>query len=364
MTIGTVRFFCVAFLVALLAQSVLWWSVDFVDESFWLEKIEYLGEDIADGLLVFGAGRHAAHPGTPVLLPAAVVSKIGMSAADGLRITVTLINAVVIAAIVTMIRQLRPENPWWLGAAGVMLFNPVYQNVNPLDVIVSSLTVLVFLTLWWCLEKHRAAFLLAILLGIMIATRLHVALLLAVPVLGALVYKGSFRRATLVGLGALVTTLVLVPFMWLSPVVFMQAAVVSQFAYFTDQTVYLAETSELSSWKFMTSSPLAVFSLLLAMIGLAWEKCSPLPRFFAITLLVGTIVVLGVFGLSNLQSYRYVFPVIMVWEVLLPLFILHVMRQVRWPARLPVGVGVMLLLSGTYMVLLVYSLLLPEPVYI
>ncbi|MFH1353729.1 MAG: hypothetical protein ABIH36_00400 [bacterium] len=201
----------------------------------------------------------------------------------------------------------------------------------------------------------------------MAATRLHIALLLATPVLGILAYKDGLRQSVLVGLGALTTASALIPFMLLSPVVFVQTAVVNQFVYFTDQTIYLAETSRLSFGELVTSSPLAAFSLLLAVTGLMWKNCSPLPRFFVITLLAGTIVVLGVFGMSNMQSYRYVFPVIMVWEILLPFFVLHLMSFVRWPAFVSLNMAkaaVILLLSGTYMALLVYSLLLPEPVYI
>lgn len=362
---SAVRFFCVAFLVAFLAQWGLWRSVNFVDQSFWLEKVEFLKEDIFKAPLVFDAKRHAAHPGTLVLLPAAVLVKTGLAAADAaLRLSLTLINTVVITATVTMARQLYPKSPWWLGVAGVVLFNPIYQNINPLDAVAASLTVLIFLTLWWCLERHRAAFLLAILLGLAAATRLHIALLLSAPVLGVLAYKDSLRRSALVGLGALITASALIPFWWLSPAAFVQGAVMNQLAYFTDQTIYLAETYQLSLWELAAPSPLAVFSLLLAVVGLRWKNSSPLPRFFAITLLAGTILILSIFGLSNMQSYRYVFPVIMVWEVLLPLFLLHAMQKIRWPERLPVRAGVMLLLSGTYMTLLIYSLLLPVPVYI
>ncbi|MFH1353728.1 MAG: hypothetical protein ABIH36_00395 [bacterium] len=107
-------------------QGILWWSVDFVDESFWLKKIDFLKEDIFSASLAFNAKRHAAHPGTLILLPAAMMSRVGLTTADSLRLAVTLINAVAITAMVTMARQLRPGSPWWFGAAGT-----VRKNIKP-----------------------------------------------------------------------------------------------------------------------------------------------------------------------------------------------------------------------------------------
>ena len=110
---GAVRFFCVAFLVAFLAQWALWRSVNFVDQSFWLEKIEYLAEDLTSDPLIFDIRRHPAHPGTLVLVVATAIHASGFSLIDSLRDAVALLNAVIIAAILSLVRQFPPHNPFF-----------------------------------------------------------------------------------------------------------------------------------------------------------------------------------------------------------------------------------------------------------
>jgi len=364
---SAVRFFCVAFLVAFLAQWALWQSVNFVDQSFWLEKIGYLAEDLTSDPLIFDIRRHPAHPGTLVLVAATAIHAGGFSLLDSLRDAVALLNAVIIAAILSLVRQLRPHSPWWLGMGGLLLFHPFYEMANPLDVIVSSLLVLIFLFLLLHQEKRETTSMstslaLAFCLGAAAATRLHIIFLLVVPLLMAVMYSTGIRRAGLVGASALVVAQALNPFMWYSPRVFLSAAVGQQLVYFTDKTVDLSATFRLAPLALVTSSPLAIISLVLALVFFVCRGQSPLPRSFITTLLIGTSVVLSVFWLSNLQSYRYVFPVILVWETLLPLFVLYLIRLAHLPTL--ISTSVMALLSGMYILLFLYSLLLPIPVYI
>lgn len=364
---SAVRFFCVAFLVAFPAQWALWQSVNFVDQSFWLEKIEYLAEDLTSDPLIFDTRRHPAHPGTLVLVAATAIHAGGFSLLDSLRDAVALLNAVIIAAILSVARQLRPHSPWWLGIGGLLLFHPFYETVNPLDVVVSSLIVLIFLLLLLHQEKRETtrvstSLALAFCLGAAAATRLHITFLLAVPLLIAMIYSTGIRRAGLVGASALVAAQALNPFMWYSPQVFLNAAGGQQLVYFTDKTINLSTDFQLAPLALVTSSPLAIVSLVLALVFFVCRGQSPLPRSFITTLLIGTSVVLGVFWLSNLQSYRYVFPVILIWETLLPLFVLYLIRLIRLPAF--ISASVMALLAGMYILLFWYSLFLPVPVYI
>ncbi len=225
MTSGTVRFFCIFFAAALFPQAYLWQSVNFVDEGFWLNKVSLLKEDLFNGPLIFDAERYASHPGTLVLIPAAVAAKAGLSATVSIRMAVIVLNSAAAAAAASVARQARKGGAWWLGLGGVLLFNPVYENVNPLDPVVSSLSVLAFLLLLRHLDTRqksspRDLAVLGLVLGAAAAARLHVTLLLAIAIGVGLAYSQSLKKAGVVCLWALLATALLIPYLWFSPLVF------------------------------------------------------------------------------------------------------------------------------------------------
>ncbi len=126
----------------------------------------------------------------------------------------------------------------------------------------------------------------------------------------------------------------------------------------------MAEAQQLTLWDPIVNSPLAAAAFMLAVSSLLFSFNLPLPRSFIVTLLAATALVLAAFLSSSIKSYRYIFPVVLAWEALLPLFLLRLSRQSRRFNTRPFRYATMLLLSGAYLVLQIYSLLLPQPVYI
>jgi hypothetical protein len=226
---------------------------------------------------------------------------------------------------------------WWTGAAGLILFHPFLRQMNPLDVVVSALFVLIAALWLWYEEQRESAprslsLLLGLCLGAALATRLHVAALFSLPLLVALTVRGGIKRGLVVSATAAISAIALNPLLWFAPESFLRVAILDQFVYFTSATAGLVILSDFSWLEMVRLSPLATISFMLALIYLFFPALrSPLPRHYIFLLLVSSLFTLSVMQLANLRVYRFALPILFIWEAFLPLFIWQLMGTVRVP---------------------------------
>lgn len=313
------------FLTSLLWQWGTWQRYLFVDGTFWVSRAEHVAHDITHGPLYFYSPRHAGHPGLPPLLGAAAWHAFGFTMADSLRLSVSALQAVLITVAVILAYKLRPDTWWAFTVAGMLWLYRLYEDSNPADTIMFSLTVIIFLLLLWHIEKPKTSlpvsFSLAAALGAALATRIHLALPVAGICLLALFFFSGLKRTFFIAAVAAVMMYALNPYLWYAPQLYLRPTLIGEFHYVTTTSTPSAPITVADVIRY---SPLSFLAITWAAVILFSKKIpTSLPRRFLVVLLAVTTVWLGLLFISRIESRRYYFPLIATWEILFPLFVME-----------------------------------------
>lgn len=367
------QFFLLVLLLALLVQGTLWRVTTFTDESLWAKRVVRLSQDLRSGTRDFDQEKYSEHPGMPVLLLAVGADRIGVNEAGALKGAVALINSCIIAGLVTLAKTLRPKSIWWLGAGGLILFHPLYYQASPTDAVMAPLAVIIMFLILWFFERQsqitaQMLLVFSLCIGAALATRLHFTALLIIPLLFFLVMFAGIKKSLLVLVGTAAIAWLLNPLMWFTPAKFLKAALFDQIGFYTGSALEASIATAVTLEEFVLFAPLAIISLLLSVLFLFTPNFKPaVSNSFVIVMLISTAVPALIIFESSLQSLRYFFPLIFIWEAFLPLWLLQGVKQIklsfvglheqrRWQKTARVGVVSMLALGQIFLLLYVYYL--------
>ena len=321
-----------AFAAAFGVQAALWHAEHITDESVWTRRVEDMARDLKSRPLIFDASRYSGHPGMTVILGGGLLRLTGLSGLEALRFAMTILIAAAAAGIVTMCKVLRPERSWWVWAFVLATAHPNYLHASPTNAIAMVLLTLAVLLAW---RGPKAAWLMGITLGLSAATRLPITVLIGAPLvlyIWRLSGWQSAATATATGLAALVATN---PLLWQAPVEHMAHI-------FARSQVHYAQivTISPSVQKFLFPTALAWVSLALGVCVAVFAWRRPRLDFSPPASLIATLVVtsagVGAILLTAAGfSLRYFYPLILMWELLLPLFFLQLAAWAGWATRFP-----------------------------
>lgn len=300
------------FCVGLVMQLSLWFSYNYTDADLWATASQTLSTHVLPSL----DGPIPPHPGTSIILPAAGLIELGIQPYAALQITIAILMALGIASIACLCYSLRPKSPWWLGAVIVLLPNWLYLVLTPPSAVASILaTLLVLLALRVREEKqlHATTVLqLGICGGILLATRLDTGVMFLTTSLAYLFfYKGSrmFAAAPI----ALATFAILNPYLWFEPL-----AYVANF--FHQVRFNLSVENGLGIQNHMLYLPALSFAISL-FIATCKPSYSSVPRDFLLWIMGTSVALWGVLLIPSYHPSRYFFPIIAIWETVLPILL-------------------------------------------
>ncbi len=353
-----VYFWLIVFFIASLAQGILWQQTRLVDEPLWLERIAQLSFELEHNELTPTNPVYSGHPGMVVVVIGSLAHQAGLPLKSGLVIGLTLLNALSISMAIVLSRVLRPKSMWWVVLTATLLFNTVYLRATPTNAVMAPLSVLLVLLALWLYEnyKHqwvqRLTILWGVSAGIGLATRWPTTIIIFAPLLVLLSFKLGIKKMLAASGISLAVAIIVDPLMRHAPW--------DRFYYMVghlSKSAFLANESTVRVVDFVLLTPLAMLGFLIAILLLVWRKylLSPVPLDFLLILLVITGLFFMVFLSLNYQSIRYFQPMILVWEGLLPLFLLYFFQKQKKVSTLFV-----LLLTTGHLSLLVYVMLLPS----
>ena len=329
--------FLAALLVAFLIQVNYYQAVSLGDNDKWVQRVQNLSDDILRAPIHIDFKdsddnyRYGAHPGTSILLPAAIAYRLGIDPQKSLTNTIALLNAILIAAVTLTCYKLRPKSLWYITAGVILSIHPLYFYGTPANVVIAPTIVLLSLLALSIYENRNKSTLnpyiisFALIVGFGLATRLPITVFIAAPLTSFVSAYIKIKKTLLIGLIAGLTGFALNPFLWLIPSEFISILILRTSSHITfTGTPGLAYTPS----HFIFYSPIASIAIIFISVLLLLPSYKPpisLP--FMLTILLITGAVAAVFTGSSYKTLRYFYPVIFIWDILFPLFLLHATKH-------------------------------------
>jgi hypothetical protein len=351
----------------------------FADNAKWITRAENLSQDLLTRPVQINFYdenhdfRYGAHPGTTIIMPAALLFKLGLSGQSSLTYSIALLASLLTASIATICLYLRPDSLWWLSAAIIIMIHPLYFYGTPTNVIIGPTIALLFL-LALVIYEHRVEiaplrllFLFSLVVGFGLSTRLPITVFLAAPLITFIAAYISFKRLLLAVAASVFFAVLFNPFYWFLPLEYIKTIILrtsSHIAYTG------APGFSLTPLWVLYFTPLTVISISVALLTfLLFRQNMPVAPPFLLTLLLVTAATSGLFLSAAFKTLRYFYPLIFIWDILLPLFLLRLSDFIQLPfiirtdqvkvARQLIRLVVVGVITFSFGFLCVYNLILP-----
>lgn len=337
--------FVVSFVVSFIFLGLRWNKYIMVDSGLWANQAQYV---LSGDQHQFDFMKAYGHPGGPIIEGTVAVHKLsGISYNQAVIVFVVFICSFFIAGICVICFLLNKNNLWWLAAPAILVSNWLYQYGTPPSIVASILiSFLCLLTLYIYENKtERQNFFLvlwAVVAGASMATRADIGLVSFAVFLFILSKKIGWKKMVSVAGGTILSFAVFDPFMWFMPVRHVNDLLfnfVYHWADFVPKHLDWLSVLSISSITFI-SVTLSVFFLL----WLKQKESSPLPPFFAWTLIGMTVFLYAVFLSARFQTERYFLPVIFIWEIFFPLFLFSLIKKIGGKSQTLIQIGVIIIL--------------------
>lgn len=329
--------FLTTLLITFIIQVSYFQTTTLGDNGKWVQRVQNLSDDILRNPIHIDFKdsnnnfRYGAHPGTSILLPAALFYRLGADPQKSLNNTIALLNAILIAAITLTCFKLRPKSPWYIVAGTILAIHPLYFYGTPVNVVIGPIIALLSLLALSIYENRNKPALqsniisFAVVAGFGLATRLPITVLIAAPLISYISAYIKARKVLLIILITALTGFILNPFLWLIPGEFITTIILRTASHIT---LNGGPLDAYSPSQFLYYSPITfiAFIFISALLFLPSYKL-PVSRPFLLTLLLITGTVIAILSGSNYKTLRYLYPVIFTWDVLFPLFLLHATKH-------------------------------------
>jgi hypothetical protein len=313
------RIFFTVLFSGFVIQMALRAVVDYSDRIIFANQIQYfLTHDPREFDLLGAYG----HPGTTVVeLGSLLHIFFGVSYVNAVTLSISILIAGATAACSVLCFLLYRRSLWWLAAAFILLLNRMYIIAAPPTAVVMPFIVLIVLATWWLWEQPAfrsrwVYILMGAVMGLAIATRLDISLLVSTPMFFIIWYRHRYRVILPLLAGAGISFFIADPFLWFMPLQHISDLIHKFTLHYTHylrlkiDPFFLLDAGWLSAVSFIWSIVLFYHRRLARII--------PVPIMIVVTstTILGIIVVFS----SKFQAVRYLFPLFTIWEIILPLF--------------------------------------------
>lgn len=321
--------FFACFLFFLLVHVVFWHAVNFIDQDPWVVRVQQLAHDLRNPSVAFNTVNYGAHPGMAVVLIAAVAHILGSTPATGLKGAVALLAALAIAGIAVACKAARPRTGWWLMASAFVGFNPLNLHITPTNAVMALLVPLMSILVLLLYEARGASrrwvlcTVLGLCAGLALATRMIETIVLGSFFVLFLLPTLRIKKIFLVIGTAIITAVAFDPLLWFIPFEHVRHVVSRATAHFSDVGVgsVLVTDPVLFREALVLSASLAVISAVLGYFFVLLHQLyvPPVPWKFLFLLLFLTLAFAALFLTATSRSPRYFYPLIFLWQMLLPI---------------------------------------------
>ena len=299
------------------------------DRTMWANQIQYFLEQDPR---VFDFNRAYGHPGTTLVALGSMLHVFfGISYLNALSLSISIFIAGTTAACAVICSKLHENSIWWISTTLILSFNRLYSFSTPPTAIVMPLVTLIVLAAWFLLEQRSIQskqhyILWGCFIGLSAATRIDATILVGIPMLMLIWYRNGKKVLLPVIAGTIVSFFVVDPFLWYMPVQHFKDLVYK----FTYHYSHYSLPTSINGDEWAHAIPLSVISIVCSLVILNRRpRLLVMPFQIFITLLGITFLASVIIYTSKFQAIRYFYPVIIVWEILLPLFALQLLSNIN-----------------------------------
>jgi len=315
--------FVFVFIYGFIVQ-LLWVSPsETLDKLMWTNQIQYF---LTEDPRMFNFYAAYAHPGTTLVgLGSLLHILLEISYRQALLLSMSLLIAGASAACAVVCARLCPGSLWWVATAFTLLFTRFHICSTPPTSVVLPFLVLIVLVTWNLVVKapedlFGRCFLWGCVVGVSAATRVDATALFGGPMFMIVLVQYGWRTLLPIILGVTLSFYLADPFLWFMPMQHL-ADLLHKFSIHYEGFLM---PSTISAEEWFLTVPLALVSFIwFAVITVRKKPSQIVPPKIIWALLVLTLLALWVILTSSYQSIRYVYPLLIVWEVLFPVVLLE-----------------------------------------
>jgi hypothetical protein len=285
------------------------------------------------------------HPGGTVIEGAIAMHFLGISSYDrAIPVFLWLLGALCVGAIVSLCYLLRRNLLWCVAVLGVLSTELAYIVTSPASYLASLFTVFLTLFTLYLFEtpgtlRVRSIIVWSTIAGALLATRIDIGSIAFVTFFLLLAVTLRDKKVLLLFPGTFIAFFIFDPYMWFTPIHQSVALVQSMITHYkgpkesiTSSLYYRWHTLVTYEVPFFVQYEMyALEGIFFSIATLFLTKQMPpvLPRRFVLFFLGLTALVTGVV-ISAAGATRYMEPLLLVWEILLPLFVLRLIAAAEF----------------------------------
>lgn len=331
------RIFIFTLVLSFFFQLPIWSGPYVLDMERWAKQGQYVEEN---DVRQYDVSAAYGHPGGPIILAMIGAHEFlgAPYSVETLTYLLSFLNALLVALICALCFELR-QNWWWLGVFFALSISRMYFYATPPSALSALLLVLLALLTLLIYErkgevKLPVLFSWALVAGLSVATRFDIGALTAFAFLAFLfvqnlsqetfLRKVLFVRAGFLVLYSVFFFVVFNPFMWFMPIQHLKDFFNKALYHYASYAQTVLPTTVVIDFSWLLALSFFVFLILF----LSREKLSsgiPLPPPFVFMLMGLTVVLYIIFLSSSYQSVRYFMPMVLIWETILPLLLVHLL---------------------------------------
>jgi hypothetical protein len=301
----------------------------YLDKTIWADQIQYfLNRDPRAFNMYLAYG----HPGTTLVELGSLFHIIfGITYVNALTLSMSILISGTVAACAVLCFRIHHGSLWWVATSFTLLLGRTFIIDPPTTSVVIPFIVLIILMTWYLSEKHVRTsrhinfFLWGAITGLSAATRLDVTLLVGIPMFVLLWHRHGSRVVPPLIAGFGISFFAADPFLWFMPIRHLTDLTLKFIKHYAEvPPASIVPLSKIVLSNLIRALSLVIVSFVFSLI-LLWKKkltrIIPVPIYIVIvsTTLLGLAIILT----SKYQGERYLSPLIIVWDILLPLFALE-----------------------------------------
>jgi hypothetical protein len=218
--------------------------------------------------------------------------------------------------------MLQPQTLWWFTTGFILTMSRFYNSATPPTIVVMPILTLIVLLLCWLMKQKidgsiSKYFLWGTVLGISAATRLDISLFIGIPLIFLILRWSGIRAILPVLAGVTISFFITDPFMWFMPIQHVMDLLYKFTLHYSD----FHQTRMIPWYEWANGVPLAVISIVWFLALLIRRRLgNVVPTQVLIVVLGLSLLASLILATSKFQSIRYLFPILVIWEIFLPMF--------------------------------------------